>query len=327
MPRLSLFKPTKGNDFTFIDRIVGEHLNAGGTGVNLHKYIGVVGSDSEVYIQDVLFMENRDRKYDSTIYDLRGHYDIQDDNAYDNLQFGAFLSNAGVFMVFHIESMVGSIGRKIMPGDVLELPHLRDDLLLGQADAINRFYVVTDATRPRDGYDPGWWPHLWRVKLTNITDSQEYRDLLGTGENEDDLRNVMSTYAGDLAVNDRLLDEAETEVSRDPQYRKTGHLYFDPTVKGKPGLTLDYGGSDGIPPNGAEVTTGIQFPTSGVNEGDYFLRTDFIPNRLFIKEGSRWVKVGEDLSLPWAVGDRRLSTFINNTNTTTNSDGTSLQSA
>ena len=48
-----------------------------------------------------------------------------------------------------------------MAGDVIELPHLRDDLLLDERkDAINRFYVVTDASRPSEGFDPNWWPHI-----------------------------------------------------------------------------------------------------------------------------------------------------------------------
>ena len=41
MPRLSLWNPTKQNDYKFIDRVVGEHIFAGGTGVHVHKYIGV----------------------------------------------------------------------------------------------------------------------------------------------------------------------------------------------------------------------------------------------------------------------------------------------
>ena len=41
MPRLSLWNPTKTNDYSFIDRIVGEHIFAGGTGVHIHKYMGI----------------------------------------------------------------------------------------------------------------------------------------------------------------------------------------------------------------------------------------------------------------------------------------------
>ena len=86
MPRISLWNPTKTNDYTFIDRVVGEHIYAGGTGVHIHKYLGVhetvdendptrpssSANDSEVFIQDLLFLENRDRKYSDDIYEMRG---------------------------------------------------------------------------------------------------------------------------------------------------------------------------------------------------------------------------------------------------------------
>ena len=87
MPRLSLWNPTKTNDYSFIDRVVGEHIFAGGTGVHIHKYMGIQdtpnendptrpssgsGTNNEVFIQDLLFLENRDRKYSEDIYELRG---------------------------------------------------------------------------------------------------------------------------------------------------------------------------------------------------------------------------------------------------------------
>jgi len=334
MPRLSLWNPTKTNDFNFIDRVVGEHLHAGGTGVHVHKYLGINtiadtkdptrpatdGNNSEVFIQDLLFLENRDRKYSKDIYELRGQYNIGDNDAFDLTQFGMFLANDQLMMNFHIESMVEAIGRKLMPGDVLELPHLRDDLLLGSDDAINRFYVVTDGSRPAEGYDPRWWPHLWRVKLGPITDSQEYRDILGTGEEEGDLRNLISTYADEITINDKILEQAENDVPYDPQYRNTAHLYVDESVPGK--ALIDFGGVDATPPNGAQLLgSGEQFPTSGVSEGDYFLRTDFKPNRLFQKTGTRWVFIRDDGKGSWAAANKILTGFINNDSLVTNSDG------
>jgi hypothetical protein len=334
MPRLSLWNPIKTNDFNFIDRIVGEHLYAGGTGVHVHKYLGVndtpdvgdstrpatAGSSSEVFIQDLLFLENRDRKYDKNIYELRGQYSLQDSDAFDLTQFGLFLSNDTVLMTFHIESMVEQLGRKLMPGDVLELPHLRDDLLLGSDEAINRFYVVTDGSRPAEGFDPRWWPHLWRVKLGSISDSQEYRDILGTGEEEGDIRSLISTYANDIAINDAILAQAQSDVPYDPQYRKTAHLYFDEEVPDKP--VIDFGGQDGQAPNGVSIVgSGSSFPQVGANEGDYFLRTDFSPNRLFRKSGTRWVNVGTDQRNVWAAANRILTTFINNDNVSVMYDG------
>ena len=336
MPKLSLWNPVKTNDYTFTDRVVGEHLHAGGTGVHIHKYLGVhttpdekdptrpssAANDTEVFIQDLLFLENRDRKYDKDIYELRGQYNLGDGDAFDLTQFGMFLANDTLMMNFHIESMVEAVGRKLMAGDVLELPHLRDDLLLGSDEAINRYYVVTDASRPAEGYDPRWWPHLWRVKLGPITDSQEYRDILGTGEEEEDLRNLISTYANDININDKILEQAEKDVPFDPQYRNTTHLYFDETVPDKP--SIDFGGADGQPVNGLSlVGSGETFPTSGTTDGDYFLRTDFSPNRLFKKSGSRWLNVGSDGRKAWSAANRILATFINNDNITSESDGSS----
>lgn len=313
-------------------------MYAGGTGVLVHRYLGIQGginspdgdltqptstpSDSEVFIQDLLFLENRDRKYDKTIYELRGQYNIQDADAYDLTQFGLFLQSDTVFMNFHIESMVESLGRKLMPGDVLELPHLRDDLLLGSEDAINRFYVVQEGARPSEGYDPMWWPHLWRVKLGPISDSQEYRDILGTGENEDDLRNFVSQYEKDIQINDAVLAQAEKDVQFDPQYRKNAHLYFDPTVPDKPTLGFDYMGGGATPPNGEMVSgSGASFPTENVHEGDYFLRTDFMPNRLFQKQGNLWKRISDDNRNAWAAADKVLTSFINNDDTTEYTDG------
>ena len=40
MPRLTLYKPTKTNDFHFMDRQIREQFWIGGTGVNVHKYVG-----------------------------------------------------------------------------------------------------------------------------------------------------------------------------------------------------------------------------------------------------------------------------------------------
>ncbi len=218
--------------------------------------------------------------------------------------------------------MVEALGRKLMPGDVIELPHLRDDLLLGSEDAVNRFYVVQDGARPAEGFDPRWWPHLWRIKCGPISDSQEYRDILGTGEEEGDLRNLISKYQTEININDAILAQAEKDVPFDPQYRNKAHLYFDPEVPDKPTVGFDFGGADGTPVNGLSIVgSGSSFPTTGVNEGDYFLRTDFSPNRLFKKSGSRWVRESDDTRNTWAAANRVLSTFINNDTFTINSDG------
>ena len=326
MPRLQLWNKNKTNDYGFIDRVVAESINAGGTGVFVHKYIGTYTDDStasigsgDLYIQDVIFLENRDRKYDTDIYELRGAYNIAEPD-FDLTQFGMFMSNDSLFMTFHMNTCASLLGRRLMAGDVIELPHLRDDLLLGGGEAINRYFVVSDAGRPAEGYDPRWWPHLWRVKLTNITDSPEYRDILGTGETATDLRNLLSTYKTEIQVSDKVMEVANAEVQYDAGHYEGGHLYTDETdPDNKPGI---YFPGDGSAPNGISIVgSGSSFPI-GSSNGDYFLRTDFEPNRLFKKSGSRWIKISDDNKKAWSAANKILTSFINNDNITTNTDGT-----
>ena len=342
MPKISLWNPEKTNDYYFTSRIVGEHLFSGGTGIFVHKYLGVAedvsdGNDytqksplnyydsdgnkrtGESVIQDLLFLENRDRIYSQDVYELRGAYDIGD-NDFDMTQFGLFLSNDTVFINFHIESMVDALGRKLMSGDVIELPHLRDDLLLDdREEAINRFYVVQDGSRPASGYDPRWWPHLWRVKCGPITDSQEYRDIIGTGEEIGDLRDAISTYQDEIDISDAIVQQAENDVPYDESFQKGAHLYINEDLPNKPIIGTVEGAPNGV----ALVGSGESFPISS-NDDDYFLRTDFTPNRLFKKQGTRWVKVQDDTKQSWNNANRILSSFINNSNTTTQSDGSTI---
>ena len=84
MPRISLYRPEKTRDYEFIDKQVLEMFTVGGTDINVHKYLGPENpTDSEATadkpqydavketnIQDMLFLENRDRKYDPDIYNM-----------------------------------------------------------------------------------------------------------------------------------------------------------------------------------------------------------------------------------------------------------------
>ena len=138
MPRLSIFKPEKGNDYKFFDRNINEMFQVGGTALNFHKYLGPYDQGetnkdgpaspsqpnytdnkvNELTIQDLLFLENRDRKYSSDIYSVRGIYNVQDID-FNLSQFGMFLQNDTIFVTVHLNDVVERIGRKPMSGDVL----------------------------------------------------------------------------------------------------------------------------------------------------------------------------------------------------------------
>jgi hypothetical protein len=193
MPRLSLYRPEKGKDYKFIDRTVWEMFQVGGTDVLVHRYLGpgtpapgaaspttpeYTGGTNPFQIQDLLFLENRDRKYDPDVYLLRGVYNISDTD-FNLSQFGLFLQNDTVFITFHINDTVEKLGRKIIAGDVIELPHLKDEHALNDLNfALKRFYVIEEVSRAAEGYSVTWYPHLYRAKCKPLVDSQEFKQIL-----------------------------------------------------------------------------------------------------------------------------------------------------
>lgn len=199
MPRLSLYRPNKTNDYRFLDRMVSEQLTAGGTDLYIHKYLGPSSqTPSNDYtqpqydalnptnIQDLLFLENRDRVYDTNIYKLRGQYNVQNLD-FDLSQFGLFLNNDIIFIVIHYNDMIDIMGRKLMVGDVIELPHLLDYNPLNETipTALKRFYQITDANYASEGFSQTWFPHLWRIKCEQLVDSQEFSQILQEPINQD----------------------------------------------------------------------------------------------------------------------------------------------
>jgi len=343
MPRLSLYRPNKGNDYKFFDRRMSEMFTVGGADINLHKYLGPndtgfvsntePGGTGITSIQDLLFLENRDRKYDSDIYVLRSLYRLND-NDFDLSQFGLFLTGDTMFMLFHLNDMVETIGRKIMVGDVMELPHLKDFYALddGLPAALKRYYVVTDATRAAEGFAPTWYPHLWRVKVQPLVDSQEYKDILNVikvdtdndGIEDTAIGDLFSTYDKYLEINDAIVARAEDEVPASgydtssiyhaPVFDNTGYP-GNPTTTSSAGKVQGYLTGDGVLPNGGVVAAGITFPSSPT-VGDYYLRLDYVPNRLFRYDGRRWVKIEDAVRTDLTPGPNnktQRSSFVNNT--------------
>ena len=409
MPRLSLYRPEKGNDYRFFDRNIYEMFQAGGVDIFVHKYTGTEDADgtkkSATQIQDLVFLENRDRKYEQDIYTLRGHYQAQDID-FNLSQFGLFLSNDTLFVTIHINNSIDLLGRKIMPGDVIELPNLKDEHAANDfATALKRFYVVEDVNRAAEGFSATWYPHLYRVKLKTIVDSQEYKDILDKPSDEstyagewdptknyypgqtvkykgtlyevqqevvgntdvsdttieptvtdnwqdyyatstaDTLRDLMSVYQKEIAISNAVISEAELNAPKSGYDTSTYYTVAVDADSGDVNLTLvnsdieattntmtndqpvplrnGYSGyllDDGIASNGplpgdTQFGFGIQFPLAP-SANDMFLRTDFLPNRLFKFDGTRWVKQEDNVRMTMTNNDTRQTQrtgFINNT--------------
>ncbi len=379
MPRLSLYRPEKGNDFKFLDRVINEEFQVGGTDIFIHKYAGTTAPAegestpttpnnstnpiAELGIQDVLFMENRDRIYEPDVYVLRGIYQMQDLD-FNLSQFGLFLSNDNIMVHFHLRNCVDTIGRKIMPGDVFELPHLKDEYALDDAQvALKRFYVVTDVTRPTNGFSQTWYPHLLRAKCQPLVDTQEFAQILDADSGAGDgstLRDLLSTYQKSIDINNQIIEQAQADA---PLSGFDKHnLYVIPTdenglvdvadasdtdedasetyldasfVLRTPDRDIYIGieSGDGAPANGTKFGSGITFPSDPA-KGEYFLRTDYLPNALFRYDGKRWLmkeqgvrmtmnQFGEQDTAPGtafegaATRKTQKAGFVNNTNTST----------
>ena len=232
MPRISLWKENHSQDYKFFDNRIREMFTAGGVGIWVHKLLGLEPNsgkegdatqptylnDSEKNIQDLLFLENRDRKYEPDIYKLRGHYSLTD-NDFNLSQFGMFLNVDTLFITFHINDMIERVGRKMIPGDVLEMPNMKDYWPLGNdiPSSLKKFYVVNEVLRAAEGYSQTWWPHLYRVRAVPMVDSQEYKDILDQqatddGSSDSTLRDIMSPYLKNLQINEAIVNQAESDV-------------------------------------------------------------------------------------------------------------------
>ena len=356
MPRLSLYKPQKGNDYNFIDKQILEMFTVGGTDLHLHKYLGAENPSEEdatadqprydavkeTNIQDMLFLENRDRKYDPDVYTMRGIYNVSDID-FNLSQFGLFLSNDTLMLTVHINSSVKTVGRKIISGDVIELPHLKDEYALNDYSvALKRFYVVEEVNRASEGFSQTWYPHLYRLKLKQIVDSQEFKEILDLPAEEDapggnTLRDLLSTYDKEMQINNAIVNQAEADASQAGY--DTSHYFtlaldakgntalVDTDADGIPDTMVQperegYNGyllGDGIPTNGAAFGHGISFPGEPQND-DFFLRTDFSPNRLFRFDNTRWVKQEDNVRMTLTNTNDRTTqkgTFVNNTTSST----------
>jgi hypothetical protein len=373
MPRLSLYRPEKGNDFKFLDRTIYEQFQVGGTDIYLHKYLGAVnpleGESSptkpanvaeagELGIQDVLFMENRDRHYDPDVYVIRGIYTLQDID-FNLSQFGLFLQNDNIMVTFHLRGTHDSIGRKIMAGDVIELPHQKDEYALDdRLVALKRFYVVSEVTRPASGYSQTWYPHLLRAKCAPLVDTQEFKEILDQDSGAEDgstLRDLLSTYQKNIDINDQIIAQARADAAKSGY--ETNQFFVIPkddknlvevedVANGEVDVSSDaldasavlasptknyyvgYLTGDGIPPDGAPYSFGIAFPPAAV-QGEFFLRTDYLPNRLFRYDGKHWIKFEDNVRMttstlgetqtndPLLVRRKLKASFVNNTTTAT----------
>jgi len=273
-----------------------------------------ITSTNESIIGDVVLNENNKRKYSHTTYDLWATTTMNPPNFSWSYAGISILDGDTKEFSLHYNSMVAVLGRKLIVGDVLELTWQRDLDVLGSDKAQNKFYVVTESLRDENGWGPEWHYHLWKIKCKPIMNSPEYSDLFNdnnTTGGEDgfyvdpgdingggglDKENTQDDKLQDQV--DDILKEAEGEDGTEENGWTTSgvsyrlydehHVFLD--INGKYYITdgthiknrENIVGIDGIPAEGTceEVKYGEYFPKDS-NEGECFLRTDYMPPRLY----------------------------------------------
>jgi len=238
MPRLSLYRPNRTSDYQFFDRTISEMFTVGGLDIYVHKYIGpivnpaqantpgdatlpIYNESNPLFIEDLLLLENRDRAYDPDVYIMRGVYRTQDVD-FDLTQFGLFLNNDTLFITFHYNNMIDTLGRKLMVGDVIEVPNLKDYHPLNRAipNALPRYYVIQDGNYASEGFSQTWLPHTWRIKATPMVNAQEYSQIIDQPFMPENIWDPGNFYPAGETVNN-------------------GNTYYQAAVNVPPGTPID----------------------------------------------------------------------------------------
>ena len=342
-----LYQKERSKNYNYIDRVVKSYLEQGGGLFHIYPMVAVIGADGVRHnigdngfvIGDPVFNENPSRKYSRETFDLWGVTQMKTPQFSFSFSGLSLLDGDEKEISFHYNSMVAQLGRKIMVGDVIEWTWVRDLDVLGKETGQNKFYQVTSSERDENGWAANYKYHLWKVKVKPITNSPEFQDLFNNGKENDFYEDVNSPNGGggldpnnttannELDIMDKILEEAE-EMGPSFRLHDEHHVYLDENNQLYVENRFIPQGIDGIPNqlNAQDIQFGENFPDEA-NDGDYFLRIDYNPPRLFKRiineetnEG-RWQVTEYDNRTKWTGVPNILLRHINNDMTLTNEAG------
>jgi hypothetical protein len=169
------------------------------------------------------------------------------------------------------------------------------------------------------------------VMPPGFTDTSDKDGNPGIGCNPD-ITNSLNLFCKIIGITDQIVAEAEKNAFFDPKFFESANLYIYLDEKGYPIIGSNYFSGDGAPPNlstdleqdmtpaGPLVGAGVSFPP-GMTDGQYYLRIDYYPERLFQKQGNCFKLIESNVLKVWTSYNRVLDTFIDNINDTVLSNG------
>lgn len=304
----------------FLSKLMKTHVDMSGVFCNIYRLKGTFAQDADslgvrkdankspetvskngqepldigsfMGVQDPILGENRDREYDfDEIPILKGVYTVSQ-NELEYARFGLALANDIITMEFHTSTMENELERRMIPGDVIELPHLREVGIDGRV--ANKWYEIASIVWSPSGYDPMYARHISAVILKPLRHQQEFLDLFErVDEYGKTLAEQMSNKDALMAITEANQEKANEHANT--TWFDTTFMWFDPdNPQRKPYRWME----DGKPDNGAPVEQGNSFPTN-VPDGTWFVRTDLLPNRLYRLQNNRWTLRERDLKREW----------------------------
>lgn len=293
---------------------VGGHCDVWGVqAIEMSEYAATDISN----IQDFVWLENRDREYNTNRQLIKGYYELIT-TATDLTRFGYELPTQEYQIRINFNACVQLLGRPIVIGDIIELPS--ETQYTAALKPVRKFLEVTDITWDSSSYTPGWMPLNLLVTAAPAMASQETRNIFGDlasipVDNSgllsgDDGNNTgyQDTTAIDHAIRSsakmrvpetgsegsnirREFTDSELKTADEKGYTSVHKLQFNRTE-----LYVE----DAIPQNGAPFTEGPEYPEHP-NDGEYHRLTyegtaSDIPTKLYrwSKAKGRWIYLETD---------------------------------
>ena len=281
----------------------------------IEMYHNYTATDIE-NVQDKVFLENRDRDYNTDPIAIKGSYDLIDVTT-ELTRYGIETPQLSLYIQVSFNACIKVFGRPLVIGDIIEIPS--EAQYSGKMEKLEKWMEVTDVSWSTEGYTPGWRPTLLRVIAQPAIASQETQDIFGdlaatpdsTGlmDGEDGQHPIFQDYFDasqtiEAEANDAVpqkgaegsgtihaFEESEIEAYADVGVTKINNLGLNST-----GLYVE----DAMPPNNAAYTEAPVFPDSP-SHGDYHRMTyeglaGDIPARLYRYSDSKaqWVYLETD---------------------------------
>lgn len=267
-------------------------------------------------IQDKIFLENRDRDYDSSPISMKCSYTPLDVVS-NSTKFGFFNGDVDRYVLdVSFTQAVQSLGRPFVIGDIIQLPsetQYRPDLT-----PVLKYLEIVDVAWAVSGFTANWIPTLQRLIATPAIASQETQDIFGKLTQDIDSMGVVDIDGGDnplyqdiSAIAATIRADANTRSPErgedDADVTKLSQEVYDfakehPNMKfpARIDRTRSKYAVDALPPNGEPFTQGDVFPNNPKN-GDYHRLTysqiaKDIPARLYRFSAAKmyWVYLETD---------------------------------